>query len=50
MFAQRQFDAETPAVIADITDGVNTGLDSLGQATAELTTAANCNFFASSFA
>lgn len=37
--AQRQFDAETPAVIADITDGVNTGLDSLGQATAELTTA-----------
>ena len=37
--AQRQFDAETPAVIADITDGVNSGLDSLGQATTELATA-----------
>lgn len=37
--AERQFDAETPAVIADITDGVNTGLDSLQQAQADLASA-----------
>lgn len=34
--AERQFDAQTPAVINDITDGVDTGLSSLRQAKTDL--------------
>lgn len=37
--AQRQFDQQTPSVIADITDGVNSGLASLATASADLKSA-----------
>lgn len=37
--AERQFDTQTPGVIADITGGVNTGLDSLQRARADLSSA-----------
>ena len=34
--ARRMFDEQTPSVIADITDGVNTGIDSLDDASTDL--------------
>jgi peptidoglycan hydrolase CwlO-like protein len=37
--AERQFATQTPSVIADITNGVNTGLDSLSTTSADLSTA-----------
>jgi uncharacterized coiled-coil DUF342 family protein len=37
--AERQFATQTPSVIADITSGVNTGLDSLATTRADLSTA-----------